>query len=296
MLPDGQVPDHGQHREHEQRQAQRLGDADGLALEGPVEEVQAVGTQALDPEAADAVPQEVEAGILTVEAAVLGDGEHQDQQSDQIPHALVEEGGVDFDGLGGAGPQLHAPGQVGHAAEGLAVDEVGPAADALAQDQSDGAQVGEGGEFQLMAPGVEEQHDDAGNDGAVDGQAAVPQAHHGAPVQTAVRLAVEIQVEQDIVDAGADDAAGDGPQDQIHHVVLADAEVLGLAQGQSQARQHGAGQDDTVPVDAVADVDGDHIRVKGPVPEQAGETDGHIFECVQNTSSFLVMIPSERSR
>ena len=52
-------------------------------------------------------------------------------------------------------------------------------------------------------------------------------------------------------------------------------------------RQHGTCQNDSVPVNAVADMDSHRIQSELPVPEQAGETDRHTFQCLQNRSSFL---------
>ena len=180
--------------------------------------------------------------------------------------------------LGGAGPQPHPPGQVRQAAEGLPVDEIGPAADDLAQEQAHHRQVRHGAEFQLFQPGEEEGHQRPGDDGAVDGDAAVPDGDNPAPVQSAGGIPVEVQIEKDVIDPGAQDAAGHRPEDEVQHVVLRQAVALGLLHAQQQPRQEAQGQDDAVPVDAMADVDGHGIRVELPVPEEAGEADGHIFE------------------
>ena len=94
----------------------------------------------------------------------------QDQQKpDQIPQALIEKRGMDLDILRGAGPQAHPPGQRGLGAEGLPIDEVGPAADALAQQQAHHRQVRHGAHLDLLVPGVEKCHDGPGNHRAVDG-------------------------------------------------------------------------------------------------------------------------------
>ena len=152
-----------------QKQTQRLRHPDGLPQERPVKEIQAVRPQPLDPEPAQAVPQEVEPGVLPIEPAGFGDHEQDQQKPDQIPQALIEKRGMDLDILRGAGPQAHPPGQRGLGAEGLPIDEVGPAADALAQQQAHHRQVRHGAHLDLLVPGVEKCHDGPGNHRAVDG-------------------------------------------------------------------------------------------------------------------------------
>ena len=181
-----------------------------------------------------------------------------------------------LDGLIAADPDLHPPGQVRQSAEGLPVDEVGPAADALARQQSQHRQVRHGPEFQLLVPGVEEGHQHTGDDRAVDGKPAVPNGNHLAPVEAAVGVAVQVQVEDHVVQPGADDAAGHRPEHHVQHIVLREPVTLGLLHAQQQSRQHGDGQNDAVPVDPVADVDGDGVRIELPIPKEAREADGHV--------------------
>ena len=270
-----------------QQQAQGLGHPNGLAQECPVEQIQAVGPQALDPGPAQAVPEEVEPGVLPVEPASLGDDEEDQQQPDQVPKALVEERGMDLHVLGGADPHPHPPGQVRQAAEGLPVDEVGPAADDLAQEQADDGQVRHGAEGDLFQPGEDEGRQRPGDHGAVDGDAAVPDGGDPAPVQGAGGVPVEVQVEDDVVDPGAQDAAGHRPEHEVQHMVLGEAVALGLLHAKQHPRQKAQGQDDAVPVDAVADVEGDGVRVEFPVPEEAREADGHVLQGGQFRSGHI---------
>ena len=186
-----------------------------------------------------------------------------------------------FNERAGAGPKAHTPGQRGLRAESLPVDEVAPAADTLAQQQSHDAKVRHGPELQLFHTGVTKGHDDAHNDRTVNGKAAVPHGHDLSPVQTTVRRAVQVQVEKHIVDAGADDARGHRPEHHVQHVVLREAKALGLLHAKQQTCQHGHRQDDAVPVHAMADVEGDGIDVAFPVAEQAGKADGHITQSLQ---------------
>ena len=187
-----------------------------------------------------------------------------------------------FDILRRRGPKTHPPGKGGLCAEGLPVDEIGPAADALAQQQPHNAKVRHGSEFQLFDPGVNQRHQDAYNNGTVNGQAAVPDGNDTAPVQAAVGISEQVQIENHIVDAGAHNTAGHGPQNHIQHIVLRQAEALGLLHTKKQARQHADGQNDAVPVDTVSNVDGNRVRVEFPVAEQPREADGHIFQSGQN--------------
>ena len=141
-LADDQHHEGDDHQHH----AEGLGHPDGLTKQGPVKQVQAVGAHPLDPGPADAVPDEVEAGVLPVEGPGLGDDEDDEEQTDEIPQALVEEGGMDLDVLRGGGPQPHPPGQVGLPAEGLAVDEIPPTPYSLSDEQAHASQVREGAE------------------------------------------------------------------------------------------------------------------------------------------------------
>ena len=194
---------------------------------------------------------------------------------------------MDLHILVGAGPHPHPPGQVRQAAEGLPVDEVGPAADDLAQEKPHDRQVRHGAEGDFFKPGEEEGGQGPGDDGAVDSDAAVPDGDDPAPVQGAIGVPVEVQIEDDIIDAGAQDAAGHCPENEVQHVVLRQAVALGLLHAQQQSRQKAQGQDDAVPVDPVADVNGDGVRVELPVPEEAGEADGHVFQRGQFRSGHI---------
>ena len=295
MAAEAQVDHHHTGGNHHQHDAQCLGDPDGRAHERPVKQIQAVRPQALDPGAAKAVPQEIKAGVFAVKPAALGDDKHHQQQADQVPKALIEKGGVYFNILVGTGPQPHPPGQGSLGAEGLPVHKIAPPANGLANEQAHGAQVRHGPELQLLFPGIQDRHHKAHDNGAVNGQAAVPNGDHAAPIQTAVRCAVQVQVKKDIVQPGTDDAGRHRPQHHVQHVVLRQAEALGLLHAKQQARQHSQGQDDAIPIYTVADVDGDGVDVALPVAEQAGKADGHITQSCQ-LGYFLSWVTWARSR
>ena len=194
---------------------------------------------------------------------------------------------MDLHILVSAGPHPHPPGQIRQAAEGLPVDEIGPAADDLAQEQPHHRKVRHGPEGNLFKSGEEEGHQGPGDDGAVNGDAAVPDGDGPAPVQSAGVVPVEVQVEKDVIDPGAQDAAGHRPEHEVQHMVLRQAVALGLPHAQQQPRQEAQGQDDTVPVDAVAHMDGDGVRIEFPIPEEAGEADGHGFQRGQFRSGHI---------
>ena len=52
--------------------------------------------------------------------------------------------------------------------------------------------------------------------------------------------------------------------------------MLGHAAAQQDSNQQRNRQNDAVPVNAVADVNGHGVRVDLPIPEEAGKADGHI--------------------
>ena len=133
-----------------------------------------------------------------------------------------------------------------------------------------------------MALCVGQCHQYACDHRAVNSQSAVPDPEHGAPIQAAVRIPVKVQIEQNIIEPGTDDAARHRPEHHVHNVVLSQAIVFGLLHAEIQPRQHGKCQNDPVPVDPVADMDGHRVNVQFPIPEQAGEADGHVFQCAHN--------------
>ena len=182
----------------------------------------------------------------------------------------------------GAEPQAHPPGKVRRPAKGLPIDEIGPAADGLSQQKAQDSHVAQSAKGQLLMPGVEEHHQHRGDDRAVYGDAAVPHSDDAAPIQSAAPIAVQVQVEDHVVQPGAHDAAGHRPEHQIQNIVLRQPIALGLLHGEGQPRQQSHGQDDPIPVDPVADVDGDGIGVPLPIAEKPGKADGHVCHCVQS--------------
>ena len=260
----------------DQHQAEQLAHPHRPAEDRQVKEVQTVGAQALDPEPAHAVPDEIEAGVLPVEGPGLGHHQQDQQQPHEVPQALVQESGVDLDVLGGGGPKPHPPGQGGLPAEGLPVHEVAPAAHGLSDEETHDPQVRKGPGDDLLPFAEEDQHDKGRDHRPVDGHAAVPDPQHGGVIQRAVGAAVAIQIEDHIVQPGPDDAQGDLPDHHVVYVVRRDAVPLPLTAAEQHRQQQAQADDDSVPVDPVANVDGHRVRIDLPVPEEAGKADGHI--------------------
>jgi len=277
------VKQHRQGGDHQQ-QAQHLGHPDGLPGDGPVEQIQAVGAQTLDPEAAHTVPQEVEAGVLAVEPPGLGYHKNDQQQADDVPQALIQEGGVDLHQFPSSGGQLHAPGQGGLGAEGLPVQEIAPAADGLADEQAHDHQVHHGPKLDVAAAAENDGHDHHGDDAAVNGQAAVPDGDGLGPAEMALMVLELTEIEQNIVQPGPHDGRGDAPQQPVDEVILPDAVFGALAHTPPQGYQHAQGDEDAVPIDAVADVDGLGADGDGPVAKKPREADGAVGHDLHNVT------------
>ena len=144
--------------------------------------------------------------------------------------------------------------------------------------QTQHRQVRHGAEFEFFQPGKEEDRQGPGNNGAVNGDAAVPDGDDPAPVQSPGGVPVEVQVEKDVIDAGTQDAAGHRPENEVQHVVLRQAVALGLLHAQYQARQEAQSQNDAIPIDTVTDVNGNGVRIEFPISEKAGKANGHVFQ------------------
>ena len=77
----------------------------------------------------------------------------QGNKTDQVPERFVQEGWVHR----GRAVDRHAPGQIRLAAVRLAVDEIAPAPNALADQQAERRKVTQAGKGQLFAPAVRKQ-------------------------------------------------------------------------------------------------------------------------------------------
>ncbi len=96
----------------------------------------------------------------------------QQDEAGEVPEGLIEEGRVDH----ALAVDGHAPGEGRRAAVGLAVDEIAPAADALADEQAERREIAQARERELFDAAVHEQADERADDAAVDSDAALQMA------------------------------------------------------------------------------------------------------------------------
>ena len=279
MGPYLEIPNQHKYAHQHHHGAESLGHPYGLAEKLPVEQVQAVRAQALHPEAAQAVPQEVKPGVLPVKLPVLRHHKQQQKQTYEVPKALVEKGGMHLNEGAHFSGELHAEHGGGLCAEGLSVHKVAPPAHDLPHQQAHNHQVCHGEELKAplsLAPGKAQSQNDHGDDRAVNGQAPVPKGDGAAEVKGAVSPFEIIQVKQHIVDPRPDDAHGNAPEQAVIEVILADAVLFALLHSQQHGQQQTRGNEDAVPVDPVADVNGLGAGGKGPVAEKSREADGAV--------------------
>ena len=275
MQPDV-VQQHKRRHQHH-HQAQRLADADGLAADGPVEQVQAVGPQPLDPEPSDTVPQEVEPCVLTVKAASLRHDKDDQQQSHYVPQALVQERRMHLHQRPRGGGQLHPPGQRRLRAEGLPVHEVAPAAHRLPDQETHHDQVRQRPQLEAPLFAEHEAHQHRRDHAAVDGQSTVPDGDGLRPVKGTIRFFEPVQIEQHIVQPRPHDSQGNAPQHAVHQVILGDPVLLLLLHAEPQRQQHAQRDDDSVPINGLSsDMEGYGRAGKGPVPEKPRKPDGAV--------------------
>ena len=169
--------------------------------------------------------------------------------------------------VGAADPQPHPPRQLGHAAEGLAVEEVAPAPDGLSDEKARHAAVGKRPKAELLFSANEPRGQKCRDDCPVDGKPAVPDAVGFRPVDAAVRKAELVKVKEHIVDPRADDGKGDGPKHGVDHVVLGQTVARRALHAEPQGDEQPRGDEHAVPVDAVADVEQLGREGKAPVAE-----------------------------
>ena len=249
-----------------QKPRQQLGDTD-------VPDQQRVGPQPFDDHPFKAIPAKVHQENLPVKPAALGIEVEQDK-AQKAPDRFVKEAGVhrrvrvDGDAQLGQGRNVvgirqvgdnpvagHPPGEVGVAAEGLAVDKVAPAADPLPNQEPEGGQVHDRQDPHLVDAGDDTADEESAYNAAVDGHAALP----GVPDSRQVVL-ILVPGEDDVVGPRPDDAADQPADDDVDQLVAVDAEPFAVFEGHQKRQQDVGGDDDAVPgyVDA-ADRKGDRV-------------------------------------
>ena len=256
-------------REHHDRRdtaddSEELRDADRA-------DIQAVRAQALDPCAAGAVPCGIEQRDLALEPAFFRI-EMQQDEAGEVPEGLIEEGRVDH----ALAVDGHAPGEGRRAAVGLAVDEIAPAADALADEQAERREIAQARERELFDAAVHEQADERADDAAVDSDAALPDGDDLARV-----LRVVAPFENDVVDTRADDAEGHADDEAVGEVIRGDAEVLRPGIDVERGEDKAGADDDAVPVDVLSEHGAGHAA------EREFQTEVRKTDSVFHVSTFL---------
>ena len=207
-----------------------------------------VDPQQLHPEAADAVPDDVEAEeARRPEVDPLVD-QQQHADAQEAPERLVEEGRVEgrvreqrrILVLDGPVRQvdLEAPREVGRLAVELLVEVVAPAPDRLREEQARRDHVHEGEHAlpgALDHPGANEH---AAGDPAPDPEAALPDRERLPPL-----LVDGAPARDDVVDARSDDPAEDAPHGDAEDEVAARVAPEGPAPRISPAGQPGRRDD-----------------------------------------------------
>lgn len=121
-----------------------------------------------------------------------------------------------------------------------------------------------------------------GNDAAVDGQAAVCNAEDGPPVQGTVRLPVQVQIEEYVIDPQPHHGEGHREDQQVHDLVAVHAESGRPPAAQQDGQQKSAADDDPVPVYRVA-----KQREGHPVKVELQPQSGKCHDVGHSTASSL---------
>ena len=223
--------DHG-HRPGEDHRAHPVVDAQAEDAVGRVD------PQQLDPEAAEGVGGHIDREEAPgAQPGPALDGED-DGHDDQVPEGLVEERGMERLLAGEppgpvVGVDTQSPRKRRRPPEQLLVEPGAPAAEGLGQGDGRGGGVEKGRGVHAPPPG--DPHPDDGTAGhpPPDAQPAVPDAQSAEGV-----VGVELVVGDHVVEAGADQAGGDGPHRQV-------ADLLGIAPpGRPSAAGHPDGDQD----------------------------------------------------
>ena len=193
---------------------------------------------------------------------------------------------MDLNGLILADKKPHTPGKCGLRAEGLAVHKISPAADDLPQQQTKYRHICQRSQLDLLPAGKQDGNNNAHNDGTVNGDSSIPDSDHTSPIHSPLCRAVKVQIKEDVINAGTKDTTGHCNERHVHHMVLRKSVMLRLLHGKKQSRQHGYSQNNSVPIDTMAYINGYRVQLKFPVPKKARKTHGHIFHCCQSDTSF----------
>ena len=162
----------------------------------------------------------------------------------------------------------HAPGEACVGAEGLDVDKVSPAADALADQKAADHQVQRRHELHPADLAHQKADQHAADESAIDGHAAAAGVEDLAEI-----LSIVVPLQDHIVGPGSHDAADGAAQNDVEHPVGVHAKLPGAA-ADVQNRQNKAQRDqDAVPVyRQVPNRKGHSVYLK--IQPQSGEGNG----------------------
>ena len=186
---------------------------------------------------------------MPVIAALPGfDPDRQKDQAYEVPQAFVQEGRVHVYGRSVRADKPHAAEHVRLRAKGLAVHKIAPAAYDLPDEQAENDDVQHRGQRDLLVAADKPQRENAGDNAAVDGEAAVAQDEYLRGF-----CKVMVKLEEHVVEPRADYRRRDDDEDGVVHVVLLDAEARADARAAYYAEDEAEGYDDAVEVDFEAE-------------------------------------------
>ena len=140
---------------------------------------------------------------------------------------------------------VELPRQVGRPPERLLVEEVAPPADRLREQEGRRHDVQIGEKRQPLGPDVGTAREQPRDEAPVDRQATLPDREHPPP---RLRLVV-VEVEEDVVEPGADQAADQGDLRRLEKVVGGLAAASGLAGREPEPECHRRRDEHAVPPD-----------------------------------------------
>ena len=253
----------------------------------------AVRAQALDKEAAGAVPDDIQQEGLAVIAAEPAGEEVQKHKAQQTQQGFIQKAGVHIAiHYSGGIFAVHAPGQFRGGAEGLLVDKVAPAAHTLANEETQGSNIQNSGNLQLAELGHQAAEHHSADNAAVDGQASVVNLEDLQGVFPVFITGIEDHIKQPRENYPGDEANNN----HIEQTVDINVHFLAAKAGIDQCQQEPCRNDDAIPIHMEAP-DGKSHRVDVELQPQMGKRDiiGHSF--MSSFGSFMVpAVKSQRAR
>ena len=229
----------------ENKQAEN--DAEELADAKALGRVERIHAEIFDDQAPAGIEQGVERDHIAPIPEKDAPGADEEKENQQVPEGFIEKRGhmpetVRLDEHG-EGKKLQRG--VAHCqAVSLLVEIIAPAADRLGQDETRGDDITEGKEGNISVFAEKPGGDQAGDDAAVDGDAALPDSHHGKEI-----VLKGIPGEGNIINPGTDDADGQGPQGKIDDGILFETGALFFPRAEVNGQRSARDDQKAVPGD-----------------------------------------------